>query len=53
MAQAYAHQLRLKTLKTPLDLPSLPLYMAWSRSIDRYPAHRWLRNSLYELCRRL
>lgn len=53
MAQAYAHQLRLKTLKTPLDLPSLPLYMVWSRSMDRDPAHQWLRNSIYELCRRL
>jgi DNA-binding transcriptional LysR family regulator len=53
MAQAYAHQLRLKTLKTPLDLPSLPLYMVWSKSMDRDPAHQWLRNSIYELCRRL
>ena len=53
MAQAYAHQLRLKTLKTPLDLPPLPLYMAWSKSMDHDPAHRWLRDSIYELCRRL
>ena len=53
MAQAYAHHLRLKTLKTPLDLPSLPLYMVWSKSMDRDPAHQWLRNSIYELCRRL
>jgi len=53
MAQAYAHQLRLKTLKTPLDLPSLPLYMVGSKSMERDPAHQWLRNSIYELCRRL
>lgn len=53
MAQAYAHQLRLKTLKTPLDLPSLPLYMVWSKSMEHDPAHSWLRDSIYELCRRL
>lgn len=53
MAQAYAHHFRLKTLKTPLDLPPLPLYMAWSKSMDRDPAHQWLRESVYDLCRRL
>lgn len=53
MAQAYAHYFRLKTLKTPLELPPLPLYLVWSKSMDRDPAHRWLRNAVHELCRRL
>lgn len=53
MAQAYAHHFRLKTLRTPLDLPPLSLYLTWSKSMDRDPAHQWLRNSVYELCRRL
>ncbi|RPH65221.1 MAG: LysR family transcriptional regulator [Burkholderiales bacterium] len=53
MAQVYAHHFRLKTLKTPLDLPPLPLYLMWSKSMDLDPAHQWLRDSVYELCRRL
>lgn len=53
MAQAYAHHLRLKTLRPPLELPALPLHMLWSRSRDRDPASRWLRNAIHELCRRL
>ena len=53
MAQAYAQHLRLKTLRTPLVLPSLPLHMLWSRSRDRDPSHRWLRESIAELCQRL
>ncbi len=53
MAQAYAHHFRLKTLKTPLDLPKLPIYVMWSKSIDRDPGHQWLRESIIELCRRL
>jgi len=53
MAQAYARHLDLKTLRPPLELPTLPLHMLWSRFRDRDPAHRWLRDSIAELCRRL
>ena len=53
MAQVYAHPFRLKTLKTPLTLAPLPLYMLWGKTMERDPAHQWLRNSLNELCQRL
>ncbi len=53
MAQAYAHHFRLKTLRPPIDLPPLPLHLVWSKSMDRDPAHRWLRDAIQELCRRL
>ena len=53
MAHAYAHFFRLKVLKPPLDLPPLQLYMIWSKTMGRDPAHEWLRNALYGLCQRL
>lgn len=53
IAQTYADALGLKTLRPPLELPPLPIYMGWSRLVERDPAHLWLRGSLYQLCQRL
>lgn len=53
MAHAYASSFRLKMLKPPLPLRPLSLYLIWGRSMDRDPAHQWLRNSIYEICQRL
>ncbi len=53
MAQVYAHHYRLKTLKTPLELPPLPLYLVWGKAMDADPEHEWLRSSFYEICQRL
>ncbi|HVL55706.1 MAG TPA: LysR family transcriptional regulator [Burkholderiaceae bacterium] len=52
MAQVYAHHFRLRVLKTPLELPPLPIYLLWSKAMDRDPGHRWLRESFYELWQR-
>lgn len=44
--------LRVETLQglawspVPLDLPELPLYMAWHRRLHQDPAQRWLRASV-------
>jgi len=53
MAQIYADHFQLKKLKTPIDLPPLPLYLVWSKSMDSDPEHEWLRKSFCEICRRL
>jgi DNA-binding transcriptional LysR family regulator len=53
MAQVYADHFRLKTLKTPIDLPPLPVYLVWSKSMDSDPEHEWLRKSFCEICQRL
>jgi DNA-binding transcriptional LysR family regulator len=53
MAQVYAHHFRLKVLRTPLELPPLPIFLLWSKSMDRDPAHQWLRESFHELCQRV
>lgn len=53
MAQVYAHHFGLKTLKTPIDLPPLPVYLVWSKSMDADPEHEWLRKSFSEICQRL
>jgi DNA-binding transcriptional LysR family regulator len=52
MAKVYETDFQLKTLKTPLDLPRLPLYLVWSKSMERDRAHEWFRDSLHELCQR-
>ncbi len=53
MAQIYADHFQLKKLKTPIDLPPLPLYLVWSKSMDSDPEHEWLRKSFCEICQRL
>jgi DNA-binding transcriptional LysR family regulator len=53
MAQIYADYFQLKKLKTPIDLPPLPLYLVWSKSMDSDPEHEWLRKSFCEICQRL
>ena len=53
LAMTYAHAFHLRVLRPPLELPLLPVYLVWNRSIERDPAHEWIRNSVYELCQRL
>jgi DNA-binding transcriptional LysR family regulator len=52
MAHAYAGGFRLKILKPPMQLAPLSLYLIWGGSMDRDPAHQWLRNSIQEICQR-
>lgn len=53
IAQVYGTDFQLKTLKTPLDFEKLSLYLVWSKSLDRDPAHEWFRDSFYDLCQRI
>ena len=53
MARVYAEHFRLKVLKPPIDFPSIPIYLVWSKSLDADPGHRWFRNSFHDLCQRL
>ncbi|CAM5507360.1 HTH-type transcriptional regulator LeuO OS=Afipia felis OX=1035 GN=leuO PE=3 SV=1 [Afipia felis] len=53
IAQVYGADFHLKTLKTPLNLEKLSLYLVWSKSMDSDPAHEWFRDSFGELCQRV
>jgi DNA-binding transcriptional LysR family regulator len=53
IAQAYGTEFHLRTLKTPLTLEKLSLYLVWSKSMDRDPAHEWFRDSFSKLCQRI
>lgn len=46
MARQYASLLGLQILAFPVPVPPVPLYMAWSPTLSRDPAHRWLRQQL-------
>jgi len=53
MARVYAEHFRLKVLKPPIDFPSIPIYLVWSKRLDADPGHQWFRNSFHDLCQRL
>lgn len=53
MADVFADNFRLRVLKTPIELPTVPVYLLWHTSLDKDPGHRWLRSAVSELCRRL
>jgi DNA-binding transcriptional LysR family regulator len=43
----------LKVLTTPVEFPPIPIFLVTHRSLENDAAHRWLRESLAELCARL
>lgn len=53
MAQVYAEHFGLRLLRTPLELPPVPVYLVWHRSNDADPGQRWLRETLLELAQRI
>lgn len=53
MATLYADQFRLKAHIPPVDTPDFPIYLVWHKSAEEDMGHRWLRESLMELCGRL
>jgi DNA-binding transcriptional LysR family regulator len=53
MAMIYAEYFRLKVLTTPVEFPPIPIFLVTHRSLENDAAHRWLRESLAELCARL
>lgn len=53
MANVYAENFRLRVLKTPVECPTIPVYLLWHRSLDAEPGHAWLRDSIWGLCQRL
>jgi DNA-binding transcriptional LysR family regulator len=53
IAQVYGADFHLKTLKPPLNLERLSLYLVWSKLMDDDLAQKWFRDSLYELCQRV
>ncbi|WP_084793964.1 LysR family transcriptional regulator [Actinokineospora bangkokensis] len=42
-------QLGLRTLPLPVPSPEVPVVLAWHRSHDSDPAHRWLRTQVVEI----
>ncbi len=53
MANVYAENFRLRILKTPVECPTIPIYLHWHRSLEGEAGHSWLRESIRELCQRL
>ncbi len=53
MADVFADNFRLRVLRTPVELPAVPVYLFWHNGLDKDPGHRWLRSAIIELCRRL
>lgn len=53
MANVYAENFRLRVLKTPVECPTIPLYLVWHQSLEGEAGHAWLRDSIWDLCQRL
>ncbi len=53
MATLYSEYFRVKTLKAPVEFPTIPIYLVWSAGMESDPGHTWLRTSLTDFCGRL
>lgn len=53
MANVYMEHFPVKVLNSPIEFPKIPIYLVWSEAVGADPGHRWLRESLSALCRRL
>lgn len=49
LAIKYADAFGLDIYDFPIDIPSIPLYMIWSKAFDHDPASKWLLNQLREV----
>lgn len=49
LAIKYAAAFGLDIYDFPIDVPSIPLYMMWSKAFDHDPASKWLLNQLREV----
>lgn len=49
LAIKYADAFGLDIYDFPIDVPSIPLYMMWSKAFDHDPASKWLLNQLREV----
>lgn len=52
-AQAFARNAPLRVLKLPFAAPSFPIALLWHRRFDDVSAHKWLRELIIGLARRL
>jgi len=43
IAQRFSRQLKLQSLRTPIDIPPLRLTLLWHERFHADPAHRWMR----------
>jgi len=41
LATHYAQRLNLKVFPFPMEVPLVPIYMMWTRALDKDPAHQW------------
>lgn len=53
MADVYTEHFDLKAMKIPIEFPSVPLYLMWSKAMANDPGHQWLRQTFRELCQKL
>ena len=53
MATLYSDYFQLRLYTPPLRIPKFPVYLLWHESIEEDVGHKWLRNSLIEMCKRL
>jgi len=50
MARVYAKHFGLKPMKVPIQFPSVPLYLMWSKALANDLGHQWLRESFTKVC---
>ena len=53
MATLYADYFQLRLYTPPLRIPKFPVYLLWHESVHEDVGHKWLRNSLIEMCQRI
>ncbi|MDO8713478.1 MAG: LysR family transcriptional regulator [Polynucleobacter sp.] len=53
MATLYSDYFQLRLHTPPLRIPQFPIYLIWHESLQEDVGHKWLRNSLIEICQRL
>lgn len=46
LAIHYAQRLNLKVFPFPIEVPLVPIYMMWTRALDKDPAHQWFIQSV-------
>jgi DNA-binding transcriptional LysR family regulator len=51
VVDAFTPSARLRTFKAPLALPESRVGQVWHQRLDADPGHRWLRETIAEVCR--
>ncbi|MGH9936412.1 MAG: LysR family transcriptional regulator, partial [Blastocatellia bacterium] len=53
LAQRFGRQLKLQSLRMPIDMPPLRLTLLWHERFHADPAHRWMREIITKTAGRI